>query len=494
MDTFDFALIPKFGEDEKRVVKIDRAETPLGRGKHFEINDKRVSRNHAVLLLDSDGLTLKSTHINPCFVYLKAKNKKILLKQGEDISLQEEDEFSLLQDKYQFLVQVSLKENHKRVLVEETASTSDNQTSKMSSKLEKKENDTITCQIHGNKEVTENVSAKKISKLTKIFPQKKTTAKSDSTATSPTPAKKRKLPRWMIKNQSAFNDDAINLNKSNPSRSASANVCVTNESTNNCENTVAAAIANEKVGNNIHAELQENDVKRETLSGDFGKNNFVRSPRNIKPESPSVSRSTDVNSDDEAIEKNTSESNLTQNIDTEKVSKIAGENDTDTMSSLSNSSSPVKIREPCVFGKSCYRKNPVHLQEFSHPGDNDYVSHSSSNDEDHRPECEYGLQCYRKNPNHKRKFRHTRRVNPKRIATKPKQDDQDEDNSYDDSFIDDEEEEEEDIVSDDSDWNPDLKKKQKESKSDSDQDSDEDISALVSSAKKFTKNKNMWKK
>uniref|UniRef100_A0A8C5FZA4 PBZ-type domain-containing protein n=1 Tax=Gouania willdenowi TaxID=441366 RepID=A0A8C5FZA4_GOUWI len=47
-----------------------------------------------------------------------------------------------------------------------------------------------------------------------------------------------------------------------------------------------------------------------------------------------------------------------------------------------------KTRTRCQYGTNCYRKNPVHFQDFSHPGDSDF-------EEEEQPQCPYGLQCYR---------------------------------------------------------------------------------------------------
>lgn len=44
------------------------------------------------------------------------------------------------------------------------------------------------------------------------------------------------------------------------------------------------------------------------------------------------------------------------------------------------------------------RKNPVHFQECSHPGDSDYEEEKTEDgddDDDERPECPYGTHCYR---------------------------------------------------------------------------------------------------
>uniref|UniRef100_A0A674C2V1 Aprataxin and PNKP like factor n=1 Tax=Salmo trutta TaxID=8032 RepID=A0A674C2V1_SALTR len=61
--------------------------------------------------------------------------------------------------------------------------------------------------------------------------------------------------------------------------------------------------------------------------------------------------------------------------------------------------SKARLRTTCPYGKDCYRKNPVHFQECSHPGDSDYEDSSAKDEEEEedadRPECPYGTDCYR---------------------------------------------------------------------------------------------------
>jgi len=52
-----------------------------------------------------------------------------------------------------------------------------------------------------------------------------------------------------------------------------------------------------------------------------------------------------------------------------------------------------------------HRRNPQHQQEFSHPGDADYVE-PSLNASDAKPVCKYGQGCYRRNPKHRRDYNH----------------------------------------------------------------------------------------
>ncbi|XP_078412606.1 aprataxin and PNK-like factor [Cetorhinus maximus] len=146
-------------------------------------------------------------------------------------------------------------------------------------------------------------------------------------------------------------------------------------------------------------------------------------------------------------------------------------------------------RAPCMYGRNCYRKNPLHFQELSHPGDADYEDSMGEEEDDDKPECPFGTTCYRKNPQHKKEYKHTQPPEselrrPKRnVAQKGKSglgdenDDDGEPNQYDvnDSFIDDEEDDL-DPTDEDSDWEPSS-------------DSNEDIDTLTKEANRFVKNK-----
>ncbi|ELW64084.1 Aprataxin and PNK-like factor [Tupaia chinensis] len=135
-------------------------------------------------------------------------------------------------------------------------------------------------------------------------------------------------------------------------------------------------------------------------------------------------------------------------------------------------------RTSCMYGANCYRKNPVHFQHFSHPGDSDYGGSPVMNQEDtdDRPECPYGASCYRKNPQHKIEFKHS--TLPVRDAL-DEDDDVGQPSEYDlnDSFLDDEEEEYE-PTDEDSDWEPGKEEQEKE-----------DVEELLKEAKKFMKRK-----
>ncbi|XP_071281193.1 aprataxin and PNK-like factor isoform X2 [Agelaius tricolor] len=131
----------------------------------------------------------------------------------------------------------------------------------------------------------------------------------------------------------------------------------------------------------------------------------------------------------------------------------------------SESSKPMHHkRTPCKYGSGCYRKNPIHFQQFSHPNDDDYhnMEMVAQDDDDSRPECPYGTACYRKNPQHKLEYKHS--APPGKRAVKKDGVNDGEANEYDlnDHFIDEEEEEECEPTDEDSDWEPSSEEKDNE--------------------------------
>ncbi|NXP39464.1 APLF factor, partial [Leiothrix lutea] len=136
-------------------------------------------------------------------------------------------------------------------------------------------------------------------------------------------------------------------------------------------------------------------------------------------------------------------------------------------------------RTPCMYGSGCYRKNPLHFQQFSHPGDDDYrdMEGVAQGDSDNRPECPYGTACYRKNPQHKLEYKHS--APPGKRAVKKDGVNDGAANEYDlsDSFIDDEEEEYE-PTDEDSDWEPSSEEKE-----------NEDVETVVQEPRRFVRAK-----
>ncbi|RMC07868.1 hypothetical protein DUI87_15337 [Hirundo rustica rustica] len=135
-------------------------------------------------------------------------------------------------------------------------------------------------------------------------------------------------------------------------------------------------------------------------------------------------------------------------------------------------------RTPCMYGSGCYRKNPIHFQQFSHPNDDDYhdMEVVAQDDNDDRPECPYGTACYRKNPQHKLEYKHSAPPGKRAVEKDGVNDSAANEYDLDDSFIDDEEVEECEPTDEDSDWEPSSEEKD-----------NEDVETLVQEARRFVR-------
>ncbi|CAK8675658.1 unnamed protein product [Clavelina lepadiformis] len=520
----------------KREIEITDQTTLLGRGKLLEINNKKVSRNHAILVLDSDRLSLKSTHLNPCFVNLTGRSKTLLLKKGGSVTLHDGDKFSLLQDCFSFKVIIrpacdekiifqQNKNNHSQSNGHQDSVKNVNDFAKAEDENITPVNKNFNVMCANTLEETSTKETNSPKKLVKIQPvrQKRSTA-SSSEECGDSPKKRRILPSWMSATGTLPSKKLLEKQKSH----ASGNNSAVHKTQSTCHSkSERTKIINQQSDDDT--KNSDNDQSESKVSSTSKiKEDIVKCDRLLSVDShvdewfdPSLGGNVMNNSDNEdkvlmkdasisVAQNNTnlpelnspgsnakSDSSLTppQNEEEEKVSELLSPiKEVSSQHSMQSSDPATSKREICVYGKSCYRKNPVHLQEFSHPGDSDYMSPPSSDDEN-KPECEYGLQCYRKNPLHRKQFKHTRRVTPKRAnVKKPKRDDESCEDDYDleDSFIDDDDEIEEDIESEESDWEP-SQDKEKKSRTHNDDEDDDDIDELLLNAKKFTKNKKLWK-
>ncbi|KAM4042334.1 aprataxin and PNK-like factor [Anomaloglossus baeobatrachus] len=455
---------------------IPAGETVVGRGPLLGIADKRVSRSHAVLEVVEDKLRIKSTHVNPCFYQASEKSTFAPLERNEWCWLRPGDCISLLPDKFFFKV-IS-------TYPSEEATLSNSQG------LEDIDvNDVSPCSPQTSETKAKSpprcapssLSAPSSSRTNgKIRSDQPSAVSSEGDAAKPA-ARKRVLPNWMLLGDlpvqalptpviTAVKKRRTRIPKTQTSPSPKAKdeeilrkkepeVCLPTTS-NSFTRTAATPVRLQKG----HVEDNEEE-EMEVEHGDYTPKLSIPPPDNNSPSgSPSTSNQKPSVTNDISL----------------------------SPTSTQNTQQSPKKRVPCMYGEQCYRKNPVHFQEFSHPGDSDYydVENGNHDDDDDRPECPYGTDCYRKNPQHKLEYKHTRppgrklrKRNPKKAKRSVLDDDSDndgEENDYDleDSFIDDDDEEDFDITDEDSDWMPDSQ----------DKDS-EDMKTLLNEAKKFVRGK-----
>ncbi|TRY83038.1 hypothetical protein DNTS_004455 [Danionella cerebrum] len=395
-------------------LELPFGETVLGRGAFLGVNDKRVSRNHAILENQNGSLRLKPTHLNPCFIQTDVLSPPTPLEKNEWHWLKDGDLFSLLPGKY--IYRVHLKQDAEtlsssQVFKEECfpgpAGVSEATLEAKSSLASARQ----TC--------TAEINTSDLSRNRSSVNEASISSQQDN---FDLPQRKRVLPAWMM------TSSAKEL-KGSPKKAKGE---VTPKQTPGRAR--AARISSE----------EDEMPNRETTSLRRNSEDEAHTPEGVQiDESKSDQSNPQVRQ------------GPSQGLKATKAEKKA-------------STKKVKQqRKPCPYGSSCYRKNPLHFQESSHPGDTDYYeTEKNDEDEDDRPECPYGTHCYRKNPLHKKEYKHTESP-PRNAAAAVADEDEDQ---YENSFINDESEEEE--VDEDSDYVPesedsgkeDIKQLQKEAK------------------------------
>ncbi|CAG9762125.1 unnamed protein product [Ceutorhynchus assimilis] len=403
----------------------------VGRGGLLRVTDQRVSRKHAVINVSPEIITLTSVHINPCFFKKANDNRLNVIRKDTNHELSDGDTFGLLPTEYWFTVLIQRDKEP---------------------------------QINGkrpNDENCENLELKK-AKLSSPNPNEAST--------------------------SGTNDQSSTINLSEPQTNSNNLPVITN----------VRSLAPPDIDNQL--EPIKTEIKNEDLS--------TESPQDMKPKIENV------------IDANVEIKQETPEAEGQEVEVKIEPFDLPTTSAGSASAIPIipivtpitpivtpitpivipitapvrPKREKCWYAATCFRKNPSHREQFSHPGDNDYASDP---DED-RPDCPYGASCYRKNPEHRKEYKHsTTKPAPKpntataqkRPTTKknppqtPEDDDLDDSYDYNDPFIND-------ASSDD--YQPSASINSSDTDLEDSQEIDEESQELkrtIREAKKFTKTK-----
>ncbi|XP_066246002.1 aprataxin and PNK-like factor [Euwallacea similis] len=84
--------------EENVLATLSQGQHLIGRGTLLKISDKRVSRNHAVIHVALDKITLTSIHLNPCFFRAKNGKNVTVLTKDQESELNDGDQFALLPD------------------------------------------------------------------------------------------------------------------------------------------------------------------------------------------------------------------------------------------------------------------------------------------------------------------------------------------------------------------------------------------------------------
>ncbi|XP_039205247.1 aprataxin and PNK-like factor isoform X2 [Crotalus tigris] len=434
-------------ERHASVQQIGRVYTKKGR----TVTDKKVSRKHATLKIVGDQLSIKPVHVNPCFYW----------------PVEDDQLFPLDRDKWHQLCPEDLRDQIPTTL-----------RSTMMSHSQPSEQSTIP----SNKKQLPEVHSL-MENATEI-PEKFTLPKKEESRPA---QRKRQLPEWMLPTDLMASTQSTSKTGNNeeikPDLRKKQKILESEDSTLLKEEVFTKDVAKKmpKIESKRISQKAESSVEQFNSQLD---NEELALKSDGQASQPTQMHTT--NTKENKLESINSETmqvynqgdiqettlNLAIGIDTSNITE------SQEMQQSSHINKPQRIT--CQYGRSCYRKNPIHFQQFSHPGDSDYHdSEAVTHVDDDRPECPYGTDCYRKNPQHKLEYKHT--APPVTSVLADESDDDGEPNEYDlnDSFIDDEEEEEYDPTDEDSDWEPDC------------QDNDgEDTDMLLKEAQNFVKTKN----
>ncbi|CAO2605783.1 Aprataxin and PNK-like factor [Lemmus lemmus] len=490
--SLDFFLQPLDGGPP---VPVGPGQTVIGRGPLLGITDKRVSRRHAILEVVDNQLRIKPIHTNPCFRESSEESQLLPMKTHEWCWLNPGDSFSLLLNKYSFRVfstqaevELACTLRNSQTLDEEDV-LSDMQKSPVINPPDKTAG---ASQPQGSPGIPKT-------KCTALEPRS-SGAPSGVSEHQPHPAqRKRILPAWMLA------EDFSGQNLAAPVKGGDKGAVQKSGKEGACRDKAPANItchgrkrlippgnsesvsAEQDPGKKCKSSDQEglvvsskevpeslssvtlSDTDTDTVKTNEPSNAFSVEEIGEVSRHKAISKAA-ANQEGETVSHPESHSSVqTQGRHPESSSGPRSPDASHTMAadSVLGCSEESKVRRTsCMYGANCYRRNPLHFQHFSHPGDSDYGDVQDTDGglvADDRPECPYGASCYRKNPQHKMEYRHSALL----VRVAPDED-------LNDSFPEDEDEEECEPTDEDSDWQPGKDDEEKE-----------DVEELLEEAKRF---------
>nr|XP_046232142.1 aprataxin and PNK-like factor isoform X1 [Scatophagus argus] len=382
-----FDLVPVDGGER---IHLPPGETVLGRGPLLGVSDKRVSRHHGLLDNLNGQLRLKPTHLNPCFVQPSLTDDPRPLQRDSWYPLEHGDLFSLLPG--QFIYRV-------------VAVGGGDSTPRNSQMFEEEEEELPAPpqpdeepQTPPDEEPTDQEGAdpRPDGSLT----QGEDEAEDDQRDVTPCEPRRRVLPAWMMAAVAAP------LGSSSGSKGQSA--VKGSEGAAASKRTKTSSPEEERPTKRRRRRIRDDDEEEEEAQS---KTDVPSAPPAVqlqslrsRSEGDEGGRGGDVSTATPTNEDKESKNGRQMTKGVESVGSIGG------AASRPTPSRP-RLRAPCPYGKDCYRKNPVHFHECSHPGDTDYEEEEEEDEEEEadRPECPYGTDCYRKNPLHRKEYKHTKK-------------------------------------------------------------------------------------
>ncbi|XP_045766795.1 aprataxin and PNK-like factor isoform X1 [Maniola jurtina] len=364
-------------------IQLPLGEHVFGRGKLLECDDKRISRQHGKLSVSIDSLTITALHQNPCFFIKKGVTNMEVLRQNNTITLCNGDKFGLLPDTFWYEVIFCSGLEANNVDTErntEEYGVSNNECDKTT---QGDVNQTETSDFHNSDDGFDN----EIAKLEPLI----ATGNNDPTQELNNDPE--------ITNSNQISEKTIELSEVNTNKEGQLN----EQNEPNVEN--EADLQNEP---NVQSEpIVQNEPNLE---------NETNAPSNDESNSSKRSHSPD-NSDVKKIKTEPVEVKSENTEDVKpgpSLNQVPAKDGAACANNAPNNNQP--LRERCMYGANCYRKNPQHLSQFSHPRDSDWGPGE-------RGICPYGASCGKTDPRHWRDHDHPPgKVPPPRPGQKKKRD------------------------------------------------------------------------
>ncbi|XP_068178548.1 aprataxin and PNK-like factor isoform X2 [Antennarius striatus] len=428
-------------------VRLPPGDSVLGRGPLLGISDKRVSRHHGLLENLEGELRLKPTHINPCFVQSSLTDDPRPLQRDVWHRLQDGDLFSLLPGRlvYQVVAVGGAQHTPSQMFEEPPASLQPDE-----------EPAPVIGQDGAQTTPQEEAPPPSLPHQERVDrPTGRTQEDQRGVALEP---RRRSLPAWMMAAVAPHSSSSFSPRGSSGVKGRKG-----------------AAGKRAKTSPPEEEEEEEEEVKKMRRKipdeEDVAPPTTVESPPCLLFSGGPGGGATLTRVSVLQVPEGRPGGSSRSRVRTEGEEEGGGATSRPappTSNSGPTAPPPQAARPPCPYGKDCYRKNPLHFQESSHPGDPDYEEEEEEDDDD-RPECPYGNGCYRKNPLHRKEYKHTQRPATRTRTAPQKSPASDEDEV--DSFIDDDSAD----AGDDSDYVP----------PDSDDGGKEELELLQREAKNF---------
>ncbi|CAG4950957.1 unnamed protein product [Colias eurytheme] len=373
-----------------KLVKVDSTDATkitlsigthiFGRGKLLNVEDKRVSRKHGELQVKEDKLIVKALHQNPCF-YKKDKSDVQVLKCDCEIELFHGDRFGLLPDSLWFEV-ISYTTNDEAAIENEAISEQEN-----IENYDETANGTVCNEQPDSPEIDlQQTKSNEDSNTTEDINNKNNNTSADTNS----------------KEKDTLEEDTNTKEKDTSMEDTNTKEKDTSmEDTNTKEKDTSMEDTNTK----------EKDTSKEDINKEI--DTSVEDPQATEQmqDAPTVETGPETSETDTEEPKSPQKRSHSPKEENAKRIKLEpsdvkqepdvtpGTSDSGNASASNNAMPPSpqkpqnNLRERCYYGARCYRRNPLHMAQFSHPKDPDWGTGDKG-------VCPYGASCCKPDQKH----------------------------------------------------------------------------------------------